>query len=213
MTAIPSLIDTFVAAGNNEDMKSTTNESMCNSYTPENLKNKKMCGKRIDYIMFHPGSKLQIYLKKYEMPLENKVPDQPFSYSDHEAVAATFHISGDKANTPIDNSFDKISILEQSRGILKRELDNLKSRRRFYWLCSIVPFCLFLVSIFTDVPSNFAVPYNFLRSFLAIITVFYIVMATIWHNIETSGVFSTLLSMNIVLETLNTRIGKISDIN
>ncbi|XP_044752920.1 putative neutral sphingomyelinase [Coccinella septempunctata] len=205
LCTIPSLTDSFLAAGNHDDMKSTTNESKWNSYTPLKLRRMETCGKRIDYILFHPGSRFKVHLNRYEMPLEKRVPDKHFSYSDHEAVASVFHINGDMANDLIDNTIDKISVLEQSRDILNKELCNLKSRKRFYWLCSLFPFFLFLVTIFTDVPSNFAIPYNFLRSFLAIVTVFYVVMATIWNSIETSGVVSSLLSMDIILKTLRTR--------
>ncbi|XP_045470573.1 putative neutral sphingomyelinase isoform X2 [Harmonia axyridis] len=202
LSTIPSLTDSFVAAGQEEDLKSTTNESMWNSYTPSKLKKTETCGKRIDYIMYHPGSRLQVYLKKYEMPLENRVPDQPFSYSDHEAIVAIFHINGDQANGLIDNSIEKISLLEESRCILNEELDKLKSTRKFYFLCSIFPFLLFIIFIFIDVPFNFALPYNIFRSFLVVVTVFYIIMGTIWNRIETSGVTSCLLSMEVVLKTL-----------
>ncbi|KAL3283099.1 hypothetical protein HHI36_006258 [Cryptolaemus montrouzieri] len=199
LLTVPGLTDSFVEAQFSGNIK-TTNESLCNSYTPSKLKKQEVCGKRIDYIMFHPGSNSQIYLKKYQMPLEDRVPNRHFSYSDHEAVSVVLHIKDDMAHTPSNHSNEKISALEESIDVLEEELDRLRTHKIFYWLCGIFSFCFFFVTIFIDVPSTFSIPYNIFRSFLAIAALFSICMATIWNSIETSAVLGSLGSMKIIFK-------------
>ncbi|KAK9881597.1 hypothetical protein WA026_016466 [Henosepilachna vigintioctopunctata] len=209
LLTVPGLTDSFVKAQISEGIKSTTNESRNNSYTSSSLKKRDACGKRIDHIMYHPGSNLQVFLKKYDLPLEDRVPNKRFSYSDHEAISAILHINGDMASPAADNTTERILVLKESIDVLEKEMNNLKSHKRFYWLCGIFPFCLLLITIFVDVPSSFTIPYNIFRTILTMLALFFISMATIWNRIERSGVISSLLSMRILLERLSNEKSKI----
>ncbi|KAH0808115.1 hypothetical protein GEV33_014666 [Tenebrio molitor] len=90
---VSGFTDAFNEAGETVQDMAATCESLTNSYTPTALLKKNIPGKRLDYIMYHSSSNLQVDLKSYELPLPNKVPECSYSYSDHEAVAATLIIS------------------------------------------------------------------------------------------------------------------------
>ncbi|KAJ8926430.1 hypothetical protein NQ314_021218 [Rhamnusium bicolor] len=93
MLSVSGLVDAFAEAGEVPKEMTTTNESLKNSYTPASLVKKNIPGKRIDYIMYHPGSKIEVDLKKYNLPLPERVPNRSFSYSDHEAIEATLIVN------------------------------------------------------------------------------------------------------------------------
>ena len=70
-----------------EDFGGETCETAQNSFTIPGSKSK-----RIDYIMYRPGPSVEAETVNCWLPLPNKVPQQNFSYSDHEAVAAIFKV-------------------------------------------------------------------------------------------------------------------------
>lgn len=77
---MPGLIDAYMQTGSISDDRFATNESLKNSYTPSSLLKDKIVGKRIDYIMYHPGSNVKVELKSYALPLPDRVPKQSFRY-------------------------------------------------------------------------------------------------------------------------------------
>jgi sphingomyelin phosphodiesterase 2 len=52
-------------------------------------------GKRIDYVLHKPGPNVKSEVVHCQLPLPSRVPGKEFSYSDHEAVAATIRIRRD----------------------------------------------------------------------------------------------------------------------
>ncbi|RZC35002.1 Calreticulin domain containing protein, partial [Asbolus verrucosus] len=138
MLSVPGLVDAFNEAGEMVQDMAATNESLTNSYTPAALVKKNVPGKRIDYIMYHPGSNLQIDLKSYQLPLPNKVPERSFSYSDHEAVAATLIITKNETKPMKTNLQLKRTVLEESIEVCDEALRSLNNHKYLYWFFTLV---------------------------------------------------------------------------
>lgn len=77
---VPGLTDAYMKAGNISEERFATCESLRNSYTPSSLLREKILGKRIDYVMYHPGSNIKVDQKSYTLPLPDRVPKQPYRY-------------------------------------------------------------------------------------------------------------------------------------
>lgn len=70
-----------------------TCETARNSYSsPVSLKQYPY-GKRIDYIIYKGGQNVRVSALTLETPWPDRVPGQPFSYSDHEAVVTRMRIN------------------------------------------------------------------------------------------------------------------------
>lgn len=67
-------------AGNVPEEKFATCESLRNSYTPASLVKENKLGKRIDYVMYHPGPNVRVDLKSYALPLPDRVPKKSYRY-------------------------------------------------------------------------------------------------------------------------------------
>nr|CAG4639782.1 EOG090X00X3 [Daphnia pulex] len=69
-----------------------TSETPANSYTASESLRACPNGKRIDFVMCSSRKGLQIETIDVNIPLPPRIPNYPFSYSDHEAVCAKFRI-------------------------------------------------------------------------------------------------------------------------
>lgn len=194
LTSIPGLVDAFDSADVPRDHEATC-ESLRNSYTPSSLVKRKTQGQRIDYIMFHPGSKFQVEMKKYKLPLPDRVPLHSFSYSDHEGVEATFEISKQAILTSSRNENDVKNILDECDIILNQALNNLVTHKRIYIIFSILLMCSLISTVIIDAPAGFVVVYNIFRVVIGILLVFSILMGFIWNKIEKHGVLAGKLAI------------------
>ncbi|KAG7203833.1 hypothetical protein KM043_013844 [Ampulex compressa] len=70
-----------------------TNECANNSYTSPRFARTAPEGKRIDHILYLSSKKYQVEVTDYQHPFPKRVPYKDFSYSDHEAVMASFKIT------------------------------------------------------------------------------------------------------------------------
>lgn len=202
ISSIPGLTDAFSEAGESAQHISATNESSKNSYTPENLLQKNIQGKRIDYIMYQADSKLQIKLKSYELPLPNKVPKYNFSYSDHEAVAVTLSITKKEVSLFKYDDETKKVILEDSVEICDEALKSLIKQKYLYWFFFFV-LCFLLLTTFTAAsPFGFNIVYNILRIIITLFMFYTLTMATFWNKIERHAVIAGRLSMEANLRNL-----------
>ncbi|XP_066246385.1 putative neutral sphingomyelinase [Euwallacea similis] len=206
---VPGLIDAYMKAGNILAEKTSTNESLSNSYTPSSLVKRKILGKRIDYVMYHPGSNVTVDLQKYVLPLPDRVPKQTFSYSDHEAILVELSIvKGTKSPRNCPDEDAKKLVLEECIILCKEALKSISKTKVLYWLGVFILLVLLVISlvlpavistrVFDDFPTLFAV----LRVFVTTLLMFCFLMATLWSRIEMHGVLSGKLAMEVSLRKI-----------
>lgn len=180
-----------------------TNESLRNSYTSSSLIKKNIPGKRIDYILYHPGSKIHVDLKKYNLPLPDRVPNCTFSYSDHEAIETTLVINRKEIPDRIKDLEQKKLVLEESLVVLEEALCRLKTHKIIYLIFSLVLFVILMVSVVLDSPFGYAILFYVLRALITVLMVFTIIMATIWNKIEKHAVLAGKLAIQVTLKRYN----------
>lgn len=199
---MPGLVDAFKDTEDPNNSVATC-ESLRNSYTPIAQIKKKKPGQRIDHILYHPGSRMQVELKSYCQPLPDRVPDRTYSYSDHEAIEGTFVITSRKKPPTRMTTAEKKCVLENCLGILTKALDNLVSHQIFYSLFAIVLFTLLLLSLAFNIPFGYVIIFNILRIFVIILIVYCTIMATIWNQIEKHGILAVKLAIEVNLKQLS----------
>lgn len=192
------LTDAFMEADSiAQENSSSTNECITNSYTHSSLIKRHCAGKRIDYIMYRPGSNVKVQLKKYALPLPERVPEQAFSYSDHEAVSATLKLDKCEICGPkVDKEIQKM-ILNESIEICDVALHRLVIQKRIYWFFTLILLGLLITTIVTNPPFGYPVIYHILRVVLTGALCFTIVMASLWNRIERNGVLAGKLTMEV----------------
>ncbi|KAJ8984385.1 hypothetical protein NQ317_003533 [Molorchus minor] len=203
MLTVPGLVDAFMEADDIPSDLIATNESLRNSYTPSHLIKKNVPGKRIDYVMYHPGSRVQVELKKYTLPLSDRVPNFSFSYSDHEAIDATLLVHRKEVSMSCIDLEQKKSILEESVHILNEALNRVHNHKVVYWLFASVLLVILVISLVLDTPFGYNVLFNILKTLVTVLMIFSILMATIWNNIERHAIISGKLAMDVTLKRLN----------
>lgn len=204
MLSVPGLIDAYVEFDETPEDLTATNESINNSYTPKSLRNSGICGKRIDYILYHSGTNTEVSLKNYCLPLPDRVPYCNFSYSDHEAVAATFELKSGKKHDFIDPEKKKYD-LEESVSLCDKQLKKLVKHKLIYCFLTFVLFILLLVTLVTDAPWEANIVYIILQILITCLMVFTILMATIWNKIERHAVIANKLAMEVNLRQLRNK--------
>ncbi|XP_030767188.1 putative neutral sphingomyelinase [Sitophilus oryzae] len=208
---MPGMTDAYMQSGNlSQDMYATC-ESYKNSYTPRSLIKDKVLGKRIDYIMYHPGSNVKVDVKNYSQPLPDRVPNKSYSYSDHEAVMVELNISRDiKSSRNMPDDTIKWAVLEEGIMLCKEAQKSIARTRVLYWLGVILLFPLLLLSLIVPAVVNtrffdsYPALFSVLRVVLTVLTIFCFLMATLWSKIEMHGVKSGKLAMQVSLKKLQT---------
>lgn len=191
------LVDAFTEADTIAQENSGTNECIKNSYTRSSLIQSHCAGKRIDYIMYRAGPAVQIFQKKYALPLPERVPDNSFSYSDHEAVSVTLKL---EKREPVASGLDKEIqriILCESIEICDVALRRLVFQTRIYWLFSLILLGLLVTTIVTSSPFGYPIIYHILRVVLTGAFCFTVIMALLWNRIEKNAVLAGKLTMEI----------------
>jgi hypothetical protein len=199
---VSGFTDAFNEAGETVQDMAATCESLTNSYTPTALLKKNIPGKRLDYIMYHSSSNLQVDLKSYELPLPNKVPECSYSYSDHEAVAATLIIRRSEIQSIKEDVHLKKTILEESIEICDEALKNLNNHKYLYWFFTFVSFILLVVTLTTNSPFGYNFIYHILKILITISMFYTLMMATIWNKIERHAMIAGKLGMNTCLKKI-----------
>jgi sphingomyelin phosphodiesterase 2 len=177
-----------------------TSETPANSYTA--IESLRVCphGKRIDFVMCSSRKGLQIETVDVNIPLPSRIPEFPFSYSDHEAVCAKFLIL---ETEPVVNSESSrrnketsaLSLNEASQ-VCDAALRNLSNDRRNYWLAFGV-FTVFLASLPFTYDGSRIVHYTLtvVHLLLTLVAVFCLIMATVWNRIERHGILAGKLAI------------------
>lgn len=199
MLSVPGLVDAYSEASDLPKDCIATCESLRNSYTPSSYVKKNNPGKRIDYIMFHPGSKMQIDLKNYCLPLAERVPNHSFSYSDHEAISATLVINKKKVSDISRDLQDKRNVLESSVDVLNAALRRLVGHKIVYLIFGILLFVLLLISFAFNSPFGYPIIFGILRVIVTCLIIFCILMGIIWNKIERHGVLAGKYSIEVSL--------------
>lgn len=202
MLTLPGLVDSFTDKGLSRNLIATC-ESINNSYTPTAHIKKNIPGQRIDYILYHPGSRMQVEIKKYGQPLPDRVPNHSYSYSDHEAVESILVISKRKhPSYPLQFEEKKV-VLEDCVNILSKALSRLVIHKIFYTLFAVILFALLTLSFAFNSPFGYLIIFNILRMFVVILIIFCIIMATIWNKIENHAVLAGKLAIEVNLRQLS----------
>lgn len=195
-----------------------TNECSKNSYS--NLLETQKCpnGKRIDYILVRSSNNFKINTIKYSQPLPNRIPDQPFSYSDHEAVQAKIVVDQivsqkekEQIKEKLDFQTDDLKVtLSESIQICDQSLQQLGTDRKNYLMFAIAIAVVLLNSIEIQAPYGFKTLFLIFKLIMAALSIFFFAMAAIWIGIERHAILSSKLSMEILLSSIE-KIGAVGD--
>ncbi|XP_050294740.1 putative neutral sphingomyelinase [Anthonomus grandis grandis] len=209
LLTVPGLKDAYIEAGNVSQEKFATCEALQNSYTPAGMVKQKLLGKRIDYVMYHPGSGVNVDLKKYCLPLPDRVPNQTYSYSDHEAIYVELLLTKGptSAKKCLDDS-SKGQVLEECIVLCNEALKSISKTKFLYWSAVIILFILFLISLIVpalvefDFTQGIPTVVAIIRVIVTALFLFCFLMATLWSRIEMHGVLSGKLAMEMSLKKI-----------
>lgn len=104
-----------------------------------------------------------------------------------------------------ENRHDPLSvcnILKEAINICNDSLENLTSHRKTYFMLSTVVLVGFLCVMDLVPPYGLKTAYLFVKILLSGLILFFIIMATMWNQIERHGVLSGKLAMEVLLESL-----------
>ena len=195
-----------------EDFGGETCETAQNSFTIPGSKSK-----RIDYIMYRPGPSVEAETVNCWLPLPNKVPQQNFSYSDHEAVAAIFKVkkscdsklfqSGPEFRRCLSekNRLETIQAGQDAIEIIDKSLTSVSSDQFKYVLYS---FSILIFLVLSFIPSSY-IPQTYFMAFdvgiflprfvMTIFLVIFFLMATIFNKRERNALISTKRELKLIL--------------
>lgn len=125
-----------------------TNDCVRNTFRCKTLKSN-FPGRRIDYILFKTKNNIMVNVPKCIFPFEDRIPGTEISYSDHEAVCATFYCVDDQKNTKDGKRTAvmkemKRSLLENLEISLEMCRDEIGSHKKDIkrFLSFIIAFCI-----------------------------------------------------------------------
>lgn len=189
-----------------------TNEIKENSFTPSKAK-----AKRIDYIMYRAGPGIEAETVNCWLPLPHRVPDKPYSYSDHEAVAAVIRVKqgrkdGDHHSGPsfrrhmsFNTRSDTVQAVKEAINIVDKSLKTVDSDQTKYVMYSFLLLVILVLSFIPValVPSwavaldlSLFVPRFFVSAFLLI----FFLMATLFNKRERNALTSTRKELQLIID-------------
>ncbi|GAB6032155.1 hypothetical protein CHUAL_010807 [Chamberlinius hualienensis] len=184
----------------NEDLGSTNGHPR-NTYTTNSSGANLDIGQRIDYIFYNNKNDVGVRVLSCDTPLD-KCPNELMSFSDHEAVVATFLVSRPVAVVPqpIVNFKEQQTTLAKTKEILDEQIRQLYKDKIFYFIISSLLVCLVFGSIGMD-----SLPYipawlmAIIRVFLSILMAFCFWMGSVWNAIERSCIVSTSKAASLLI--------------
>ncbi|CAL7945150.1 unnamed protein product [Xylocopa violacea] len=180
-----------------------TNECANNSYTSSQLARNLPEGKRIDHILYKGSKNIKIELTNFQHPFPKRIPYKDFSYSDHEAIMATFKFSNGESqsiNTDVRDS------LKEAINICENSLKNVRRQRYWYLLFGSILIVPLVWSMGLDCSATslgVTIGLNVGRVFLTAILCYALFMSTIWNSVEKNALRAGCLAMEIYLTNLN----------
>ncbi|XP_006613818.1 putative neutral sphingomyelinase [Apis dorsata] len=185
-----------------------TNECANNSYTNSKHANTLPDGKRIDHILYQGTKNVKIEITNFQHPFPNRVPYKNFSYSDHEAIMATFKFSiGESKIINIDIR----DSLKEAINICETSLKNVRRQRFWYLLLGCILIIPLIWSIGLDcsfTSLDVIIGLNIGRIFLTAILCYTLFMSSIWNSVEKNALKAACLGMEICLGNLNNNLSK-----
>ncbi|XP_066602225.1 putative neutral sphingomyelinase [Prorops nasuta] len=193
-------------ACSNSSSESGTNECAKNSYTNLKIARNMPEGKRIDHILYF-GSKNYKFLN-FQHPFPERVPYKNFSYSDHEAVMATFQILTGECESSND---DVRESLKEAMSICNSALKSMKRHQLFYFLTGCILFIPLVWSMgldYTTTSIGVSIGVNIGRLLLTTILCYTLFMSTIWNSVKKNALKAGVLGLDIHLIQLNNNLNK-----
>ncbi|KDR07562.1 hypothetical protein L798_02952, partial [Zootermopsis nevadensis] len=198
-----------------------TNESVRNSYTYKRLCVEKPAGSRIDYVMYKSRPGIVVQCLQYQFPLPEQVPEQNFSYSDHEALQVSLRIvKTSNGNYFIFNTLfvescwvlillflfedatvnktEYVEALKECGAVCDAALTRLNQDKRSYWIYSAALFLTLLCTTGSEAPFSCFKTYDIIRIIVTVLLCFTIFMASIWNRMEVNAILAGKLGIEVV---------------
>lgn len=200
-----NLVDSYLECDQKDEDSGSTNEHPRNSYTLKSTLASNPEGKRIDYIMYNYNAGTLVKSLSCKTPLD-KCPNASFSYSDHEAVVATLHITKSSSAQPLqDNAGARITVLENVKDCLEKAQRKLIKDRLFY-IVTVALLLLLLICVEVMAADSPAYLSHTLLAILRIALTLGLAYASIMLGImiksEQNAIMSVQLNVNILLTSI-----------
>ncbi|XP_049888179.1 putative neutral sphingomyelinase [Pectinophora gossypiella] len=195
ITQIPSLLDPF-------DLKSEqinpmirkpsgTSDNINNSYSDPKMVRSTPEGKRIDHILFRADTPWKASVLNFGNPLEDRVPNQPFSYSDHNAVTLEVRfsrLSGSQIHQRVyskdDSCYDSV---KEAIKVCEEATVTISKSKTLYLTVGGLLF-MFLLGTVGFWPPN--VLYDVTKLIITALCLYCLVMGILWNKIEMNSLKS-----------------------
>ncbi|CAH1798548.1 unnamed protein product [Owenia fusiformis] len=178
-----------------------TSETPRNSFTnPKKLKIQPH-GERIDFLMFRSNGGFTMECEKCYLPLD-KVPDQTYSYSDHEAVAAIFTIR--KNITAMTKQLDipsRNKNFEEAVPVLQKGIKKAQFDRNVYIAALILGLVAFFFLDCIPMPYGLGWVLSCVEYTLVLGVVFSIWMSVVMCPVEENACIAAQKDMLIILNS------------
>jgi sphingomyelin phosphodiesterase 2 len=188
-----------------------TSEITENSFTGAGGK-----GKRIDYIMYRAGPGIEAETTNCWLPLANRVPDESYSYSDHEAVAAIIKVTKPETekiqsgpefrrSLSVNNRSEVVRAVKDAVDIIDKSLKTVDSDQTKYVMYS---FTILVLLVLSFIPTAFIPPFYYIGFDLAmfiprfVLTVFFVIfvlMASLYNKKERNALISTKKELQFII--------------
>ncbi|CAG9792137.1 unnamed protein product [Diatraea saccharalis] len=213
ITQLPSLIDPYDIPfeGTNMNIKkpSGTSETANNSYTDKKLAESSPEGKRIDHILYHVNPSWEAEVVNFGNPLEDRVPGESFSYSDHNAVTLELKLSAvksknDQKQLKMDSCFEVTAV--QAIKVCEEAIDIIMKSKKLFLTSGGLLF-MFLLGTVGFWPNK--IIYDIVKIVITGFCFYYILMGTLWNKIEMNSLKAGLNA----LQNFNRRNTEVTNIN
>ncbi|KPJ00955.1 Putative neutral sphingomyelinase [Papilio xuthus] len=208
ITQLPALLDPYVMKCEGNDpaiaKASGTCDNINNSYSDAKMTKTAPEGKRIDHILFKLNNSWEADVVNFGNPLEDRVPGEDFSYSDHNAVSLELRIreiSDKKTSQRQQSAEDRFdNTIDQAIKVCQDAKITITKSKRLFLTCGGLLFMFLLGTV------GFW-PHNILADFVKIVITgfcfYYIIMGTIWNKIEMNSLKAGLSALENFNRTRN----------
>ncbi|XP_004927793.1 putative neutral sphingomyelinase isoform X2 [Bombyx mori] len=207
ISQLPSLLDPYNMKfeGTNPLIAkaSGTSDNLNNSYSDPKQVKAYPEGKRIDHILFHTNHSWEARVVNFGNPLPDRVPEQQFSYSDHNAVSLELHLKPceqklNQRQESVDSAFQET--ITQAIKVCRDATTNLSKSKKLYLLSGGLIFMFLLGSV--GFWPNFLI-YDVLKLLITALCFYNLVMGSLWNQIEMNSLKAGLNALENFIQTRN----------
>lgn len=208
-----NLVDTYTESpvkspGSNGE----TCETPANSYTNVKTLIDNPSGNRIDYIFYQTAPGHKVKTKSADQPWPPRVPQQEFSFSDHEAVRAVLTVTpvkdGENDESCCDALFETEALLNSSAAF-EEGLKKVVSNRKFYLTLTIIVVIIQIANIVVQAACTMSTGLSFfldlLLVFLTFVLMYFYYMGVTFYHLEYNEVLRAKLGVECDLDRLRVR--------